>query len=137
MGGGEIFEVFVVSNDVNQDCCSLEVFSPNFECLMDGQEFLVTHIVVEFHWIHGPVVESYQVYLTVSGVNNGKDCNNGIIQDIHFNDDQERMSGTQCDKTRAVVNASLSFLNAVLHSLEKHQTTFFLVSQVNGAAISE
>jgi hypothetical protein len=89
MGGEEILKVFVVGTNVNQDCCSLKVFSPNFKCLMDGQEFLVMHIVVRFHRIHGPGVESYRVYLAVSEVNNGKDCSNGIIQGICFDDNQD------------------------------------------------
>jgi hypothetical protein len=95
MGGGEIFEVFVVGNNFNWDCCSLKEFSLNFKHLMDGLEFLVMCIVIEFHGIHGPGVESYRVYLTISRVYN---CGNGIIQSVHFDDDRNIQDPMQQDQ---------------------------------------
>jgi len=45
-GGGKIFEVHVVRDDVNWSWSSFGIMSPKFEGFENGQEFLVMNIVV-------------------------------------------------------------------------------------------
>ena len=43
---GEIFETFVVSNDVNGSHRTFKVVVPNTECLINSEELLVMDVVV-------------------------------------------------------------------------------------------
>ena len=45
-GSREVFEVFVVCDDINWGQSSFEIVVPGFECFEDGQELLVVYIVV-------------------------------------------------------------------------------------------
>jgi hypothetical protein len=46
VGGREVFEVLVVCNDTYQNHRSLKVLSPDLECLVNRQEFLVMSVVI-------------------------------------------------------------------------------------------
>ncbi len=43
---GEIFEIFVVGNDINGSRRTFEVVAPNAECFIDSEELLVMDVVV-------------------------------------------------------------------------------------------
>ncbi len=43
---GEIFEIFVVGDDVNGSHGTFKVVAPNVECFVDSEELLVVDIVV-------------------------------------------------------------------------------------------
>ena len=43
---GEIFEIFVVSDDINGSCGTFKVVAPNVEHFVDSKELLVVDIVV-------------------------------------------------------------------------------------------
>ena len=45
-GSREVFEVFVVCDDVNWGQSSFEIVAPGLECFEDGQELLVMYIIV-------------------------------------------------------------------------------------------
>ena len=46
LGGGEIFQVLVVHNNINQSCRALKVMMPVAEGFEDHKEFLVMGIIV-------------------------------------------------------------------------------------------
>ena len=46
LGRGEIFEIFVVGNNVNGSRGTFKVVAPNAECFVDSEELLVVDIVV-------------------------------------------------------------------------------------------
>ena len=46
LGCGEIFKIFVVSNNVNGSCGTFKVVVPNAEHFVDSEELLVVDIVV-------------------------------------------------------------------------------------------
>jgi len=46
LGGGEIFQVLVVCNNINQSCGALKVMTPVAEGFKDRKEFLVMGIIV-------------------------------------------------------------------------------------------
>ena len=48
LGDGKVGEVFVVSDDIYQKMWTLQVVSPNLECLKDCKEFFVVNIIVKF-----------------------------------------------------------------------------------------
>ena len=46
LGRGEIFEIFVVGNNVNGSHGTFEVVVPNVECFVDSKELLVMDVIV-------------------------------------------------------------------------------------------
>jgi len=48
LGCGEIFEIFVVSNDVNGSHGTFKVVVPNVERFANSEELLVVDVIVEF-----------------------------------------------------------------------------------------
>ena len=47
--GGEILEMFVISDNIHWGGRALQVVSPGFEGLEDSKELLVMHVVVHLH----------------------------------------------------------------------------------------
>ena len=64
-GGGKIFEVLVIRDDINWSRSSFEVMSPNFEGFENGQEFLVMYIIVQLCGVKSLGVKSDRMYLVV------------------------------------------------------------------------
>ena len=48
LGSRKVGEVFVVSDDIHRKVQTLQVVSPNLECLKDCEEFFVINIIVKF-----------------------------------------------------------------------------------------
>ena len=46
-GGGKVFEVFVIRDNIDRSSGTLEVVAPNAESFEDREEFLVVDVVVE------------------------------------------------------------------------------------------
>ena len=44
----KVGEIFIVGDDVYQKVWTLQVVSPNLECLKDCEEFFIVNIIVEF-----------------------------------------------------------------------------------------
>ena len=84
--GGEICEVLVVHDDVDQKGGALQIVSLNAECLVYCEKFLVVHVVVEFRGSEDAGVKSDRVKLGVGG-ENGEDCPKGVVGGVGFNDD--------------------------------------------------
>jgi hypothetical protein len=88
----------VVSDDVYGSSGTFEIVSPYSKGFEDGQEFLVMGVVVQFRDSEGPGVESHGVDLSILR-NGGKDCGNGVIGCIGFND--KRSVGVESGKDRS------------------------------------
>ena len=54
LGAGEIFQVLVVGDHINQRGGALEVMSPVLEGLKDGQQLLVMGIIVQLRCGQSP-----------------------------------------------------------------------------------
>ena len=46
-GGCKVFQVLVISDDINQSCGAFEIMVPGSKSLMDSEELLVMGVVVE------------------------------------------------------------------------------------------
>ena len=46
LGGGKVFQVFVVGDNINRSRRALKVVAPDAECFEDSQEFLIMGVVV-------------------------------------------------------------------------------------------
>ena len=53
MGFAEVRQVFVIGEDLDGKGGTVEVMSPGFEGMDDGQEFSVVNIIVSFCWGEG------------------------------------------------------------------------------------
>ena len=78
LGGGEVFQVFVVRDDIYGGGRAFQVMAPGGECLKDHQELLIMSIVVQLHSGKGVGVKDDGVDLIV-GASNGEDGSNGIV----------------------------------------------------------
>ncbi|KIK79549.1 hypothetical protein PAXRUDRAFT_161063, partial [Paxillus rubicundulus Ve08.2h10] len=76
-GGGKVFEVFVVCDDV---------MAPGVECFMDGKEFLVMGVIVELQSGEGLGVEHDWAEFIIQAVD-GK-ISNDIVGGVGLNDDR-------------------------------------------------
>ena len=47
-GGGEVFEVLVVGNDIDGGARTFQIVTPGVEHIVNGEQFLVMGVVVEF-----------------------------------------------------------------------------------------
>ena len=75
--GGEILEMFVISDNIHWGGRALQGVSPGFEGLKDSKELLVMHVVVH---LHGECVriEDNQPNLII-GTSDGQDTGNCIV----------------------------------------------------------
>ena len=83
LGAGEILQVLVVGDHIDQRGRTLEVVSPVLEGLEDGQELLVMGIIVQLRGSQSPRIVSNRSELII-GANNGQNASNGngIVQGI-------------------------------------------------------
>jgi hypothetical protein len=60
-GGGKIFEIFVIRDDVDWCRGTLEIVAPDSECFEDSIKFFVVDVVVELGRVEFLGVECYRV----------------------------------------------------------------------------
>ncbi|KIK76502.1 hypothetical protein PAXRUDRAFT_169742, partial [Paxillus rubicundulus Ve08.2h10] len=60
---------------------------PGAECFVDGEEFFVMSVIVEFQSSEGPGVECDWVEFIIWAVD-GKDASDGVVGDVSLNDDR-------------------------------------------------
>jgi len=63
-GGGKVFKVFVIRDNIDRSSRTLEVVAPNAESFEDHEEFLVMDVVVELRGIEFAGVECHWVDFT-------------------------------------------------------------------------
>ena len=84
LGAGEVLQVLVVGDHINQRGGALEVMSPLLEGLEDGQQLLVMSIIVQLRGGQSPQIVSDRSELRIS-TNNGQNAGNGIVQGVGLN----------------------------------------------------
>ena len=78
LSGGEVFQVFVVCDDIYGGGGAFQVVVPGGECLKDHQELLIVNIIVQLCSGKGVGVKGNGVDLIV-GASNGEDGGNSIV----------------------------------------------------------
>jgi hypothetical protein len=78
LGGSEILQVLVVSDDQDSVCCTFEVCAPSTDSVENREKLLVVDVVVQLGMVHGSQVKGDRVNLVVL-VNLGEDCSDHVI----------------------------------------------------------
>ena len=84
LGAGEILQVLVVSNHINQRGRVLEVVSPVLEGLEDGQKLLVMGVIVQLRGRQSLQIVGYWSDLEISA-DGGQNASDGIVQGVGLN----------------------------------------------------
>ena len=84
LGTGEVLQVLVVGDHINQRGGALEVMLPVLEGLKDGQQLLVMGIIVQLRGRQSLQIVSEGSELGISA-NNGQNAGNSIVQGIGLN----------------------------------------------------
>ena len=125
----------MISNNINRNTGAFKEVAPDAEGLKNSQEFFVMRVVVEFGSGKGAGVESHRVDFTGVGLNR-ENCSQSIVGGIGL-ENNWFLSGIQCVRIGAEVNADLRFSKAVLAESEKFHFIPLRVRQVSGMTISE
>ncbi|KIK75997.1 hypothetical protein PAXRUDRAFT_74074, partial [Paxillus rubicundulus Ve08.2h10] len=80
LGGGEILKVFVVHDNVDW-------MVPGVECFMDGEEFFIMGVIVEFQSGEGLGVECDRAEFIIWAVD-GKDTSDGVVRGVSLDNDR-------------------------------------------------
>src|ERR1700733_3112755 len=83
-GSSEVFQIFVVGDNINRSSGTFKIMPPPLESLEDGQEFFIMSIVVKFRGGKSAGVESNGVDFSI-GERNGENCGDSIVGRISFN----------------------------------------------------
>jgi len=78
LGAGEILQILVVGDHVDQSGRALKVVSPVLEGLEDGQKLLVMGVIVELRGRQSPRIVCDRVEDLV-GASDGKDSSDGVV----------------------------------------------------------
>ena len=81
LGAGEVLQVLVVGDHVDQRGGALEVTSPVLEGLKDGQQLLVMGIIVQFRGRQSPRIVSDGSELRI-GTDNGQNASDSIVRGV-------------------------------------------------------
>ena len=98
LGAGEILQVLVVGDHIDQRGGTLEVVSPVLEGLEDGQELLVMGIIVQLRGGQSPRIVSDGSELRI-GANNGQNARNSIVQGVSL--DHKRSVGNPMSENQS------------------------------------
>ena len=81
LGAGEVLQVLVVGDHVNQRGGALKVMSPVLEGLEDGQQLLVMGIIVQLRGRQSPQIASNRSELGI-GADNGQNAGDSIVRGV-------------------------------------------------------
>ena len=84
LGSGKVGEVFVVGDNIHWKVRTLQVVSPNLECLKDCEKFFVVNIIVEFWSRKGAEVECEEIDIGICRIDR-KDSPECIVGSISLN----------------------------------------------------
>ena len=85
--GHEIFEIFVVGDNIDQRSWTFEIVSPDFEGFEDHEQLLVVYVIVEFWGSETLGVKGDQVNFRVFWRYDGENGSKGVVGGISFKDD--------------------------------------------------
>ena len=80
----KVGKIFVVSDDIYQKMWTLQVVSPNLECLKDCEKFFVMNIIVEFRSGKDAGVEYDRIDIGICRIDR-KDSPECIVRSISLN----------------------------------------------------
>lgn len=78
LSSGEVLQIFKVHDHINQNTSSFQVMLPSPKGFVNGQEFLVMSIVVQFGGVQSLGVKHDQMNRSI-WKHNGKDCHDSIV----------------------------------------------------------
>ena len=81
LGGCNIFQVLMVSDDVNQSCRAFRIVAPGPKSLVDSEELLVMGVIVELQSRQSPGIVGNRPDLLIR-TTNGANASNGIVRGI-------------------------------------------------------
>ena len=100
LGAGEILQVLVVGDHIDQRGRALEVVSPVLEGLKDGQQLLVMGVIVQLWGGQSLQIVGNRLELRI-GTNNGQNASNGIVQGVGLNHKQSIRNPMSEDRSRS------------------------------------
>ena len=86
LGGCEVFQVLMVSDDVNQNCRAFKIVAPGPKSLVDSEELLVMGVIVKLWSRQSPGIVGNRPNLLVR-TTNGENASNGIVGGVCLYDD--------------------------------------------------
>ena len=107
----EVFEVFVVSDDIDWIAGAFQIMSPGLECFKNGQEFFVVCVIVQLCSMKRTRVKCNQMNLIVRR-NDRKDSSNSIVRSISF--DNEWSIRFPMSKNWSISESEFEFIESVL-----------------------
>ena len=88
LGAGEILQVLVVGDHIDQRGGALEVMSPVLEGLEDGQQLLIMGVIIQLRGGQSPqILVGYWSELGI-GTNDGQNASDGIVRGVGFHHKQ-------------------------------------------------
>ncbi|KIM50337.1 hypothetical protein SCLCIDRAFT_145784, partial [Scleroderma citrinum Foug A] len=112
--GREIFEIFVVDDNIHRGGRALQVVLPGFEGLENSEELLVMCVIVQLRRSEGARIEGDQPNLAIRA-GDGKDTVNRIVRSISFDGNQG---------ARLIVSKDGSCCEGLLQPIEGALTVF-------------
>ena len=86
LGGCKVFQVLVISDDVNRSCGAFKIMAPGPKSLVDSEELLVMGVIVELRSGQSPGIVGNRPDLLVR-TTNGENASDGIVRGICLYDD--------------------------------------------------
>ena len=100
LGAGEVLQVLVVSDHIDQRGGALKVVSPVLEGFEDGQELLVMGIIVQLRGGQSPRIIGYWLELRIDA-NNGQNASDGIVRGVGLDHKRSVRNPMSEDRSRS------------------------------------
>ena len=98
-GGYKVFQVLVVSDDVNWSCRAFKIIVPGSKSLVDSKELLVMGVIVELQSRQSPGIVGNRPDLLVR-ITNGENASDGIVRGICLYNDWSVQNPMGEDRSR-------------------------------------
>ena len=95
---GEVLEVLMVGNDVDQSFRTFEIVPPSGKCLKYSEEFLVMSVIIQFGDAQGVGMKGDRVDFAITG-DCGEDRCDSVVRGIRF--DYKQSSGDEVGEDRS------------------------------------
>ena len=86
--GGKVFQVFVVSDNIDQSRRAFKVVASDVECFENSQKFLIVGVVVQLQCSECPGVEHDRMDLAIIK-GDGEYSSDGVVRGISFHCDRD------------------------------------------------
>ena len=99
LGGCKVFQVLVVSDNINQSCGVFKIVVPEPKSLVDSEELLVMGVIVEFWSGQSPGIVGNRPDLLIRTMN-GENASNGIVRGVCLYDNGSVQNPMGGDRSR-------------------------------------